>query len=76
LRRYFTLERGLVCGIGLIIFSAGSFLYLFLSYLRLLPSLSILLRFDLAVYAIMSFTLGVQLIYTSFLLSLFYLKIK
>ncbi|MBN3032600.1 MAG: glycosyltransferase family 2 protein [Candidatus Saganbacteria bacterium] len=76
LQRHFTLERGLLGGLALIGAGALGLLYLLVSYLGLWPSLSLLLRFDLAVCAITSLTFGVQLVYSSFLLSLFYLKIK
>ncbi len=76
LSRYFNLERGLLCGILLIIFSILSFSYLLFSYMGFLPFSITLLRFDLAVFASMFFILGIQFIYTSFLLSLFYLKVK
>jgi glycosyltransferase involved in cell wall biosynthesis len=76
LRDYFTLERGLLSGLSLIVLGSLAFIYLLVSYLHLLPSLSLLLRFDLAVFAIACLAFGVQLCYSSFLLSLFYLKIK
>lgn len=76
IHKYFRLEKGILCGIIFVLFSVSAFIYLFISYLKFLPSLSLLLRFDLAVFAIVFFMLGVQFIYTSFVLSLFYLKIK
>lgn len=76
LRQYFRLERGMLCAGFFIFFSLFSYSYLLISSLGLLPSIPTLLRFDLAVVAITFFMLGVQIIYTSFLLSLFYLRVK
>lgn len=77
LRKYFNLERGILLG-GLLSFvGIILLLYLLISYFfRVLPYLTDLIRFDLAVIGIAFFMLGVQFIYMSFLLSLFYLKVK
>lgn len=76
LSKHGKLERGILCGGFLIFLSIISFVYLLISYLGYLPSITIPLRFDLAVFAIMFFLWGIQLVYTSFLLSLFYIKVK
>ncbi len=74
--KHFNLERGIVSGGALSSAGASGLLYLLISYLGALPYLSNLIRFDIAVFAMAIFMLGVQIIYTSFLLSLFYLKVK
>jgi len=77
LTQYFSLERGILFGGILILFSILTFIYLFLSYYwNLFPYLNDLIRLDLAVFAITFFIMGVQFLFTSFLLSLFYLKVK
>lgn len=77
LTQYFSLERGILFGGILILFSILTFIYLFLSYYwNLFPYLNNLIRLDLAVFAITFFIMGVQFLFTSFLLSLFYLKVK
>lgn len=74
--RNFTLERGIVAGLGLMTLGAAVFAYLFISfYGDFFPRFSEVIRLDLAVFAIAFAVLGIQLIFTSFLLSLFYLKI-
>lgn len=77
LKEYFNLERGIIGGGGFCLLGGLMLLYLLISYyFRFLPYLNDLIRFDLAVFAIAFFLIGVQIIYTSFLLSLFYLKVK
>ncbi len=76
--RYFTLERGLFSGAAVILASLAVFFYLGTSYyLHLgLPRWNDAVRFDLAGFAAFFFLAGVQMIFTSFVLSLFYLKVK
>lgn len=77
LRKYFSLEKGIAFGLVFCSFGALGLLYLLISYyLGVLPYLNDFVRFDLAVFFIAFFMLGIQFIYTSFLLSLFYLKTK
>jgi hypothetical protein len=76
LNKYFRLEKGILMGVGLLLASVAGFAYLFISYLGWLPSPDLLKRFDLAAYFILAAVLGAQVIFTSFLLSLFYLKVK
>ncbi len=75
--RYFQLERGILAGGISMLVGIFLFLYLGLSfYTSFLPSPPSLLRFDMAVFAAAFFLLGIQSIFASFVLSLFYLKIK
>jgi hypothetical protein len=76
LLRLFRLEGGLKAGFALSLAGAAAFVYLFFSYLGKLPSPNELIRFDIAVLAAYFFLLGVQMVFLSFLLSLFYLKVK
>lgn len=77
LHKHFRLERGIIVGMLSIIFSIASFSYLFISYyIGILPYLTDSIRFDIGVFAATLFILGVQFIWTSFLLSLFYIKVK
>ena len=77
LDKYFSLERGIVTGSVLILLSFFSFIFLFVSYYwGSSHYLNELIRFDLAIFIVAFFMLGVQIIYTSFLLSLFYLNVK
>jgi hypothetical protein len=76
LLRLFRLEGGLKAGFALSLAGAAAFVYLFFSYLEKLPSPNELIRFDIAVLAAYFFLLGVQMVFLSFLLSLFYLKVK
>lgn len=76
LLRAFRLERGLQCGLLLLLGGALTFAYLLVSYNHGLPSPGELLRFDIAVLAAFAVLVGAQLIFLSFLLSLFYIKVK
>lgn len=74
---YFRLERGIAGGFISVAMGVLIFGYLFTSYYwRLFPSAPDPLRLDLAAVAIAFMITGVQLIYISFLLSLFQLKVK
>jgi len=77
LNRYFSLERGIVIGLLLIVISLLIFAYLLVSYYgRILPYLNDLIRLDIGIFAISFFILGIQCIYISFFISLFYIKVK
>lgn len=77
LSRYFSLERGILLGFFLAAVSLMIFIYLPVSlWTGWLPRLSDLIRLDLAIFAITFFLMGVQMIFSSFVLSLFYLKVK
>lgn len=77
LEKYFTLEKGMLSACVLIILSVFIFSYLLISfYWRVLPFLNDIIRLDLAIYGISFAILGVQIIYLSFFISLFYLKVK
>lgn len=77
LNKHFRLERGIAFGLILILLSSSALLYLPISFFTsLLPRLSDLIRLDIAIFAISFFMLGIQFIFSSFVLSLFYLKVK
>ena len=77
LQRHFRLERGIVAGAISFFSGISIFSYLFISYCwRIFPFLTDALRLELAAFGIAFVILGVQAIYTSFLISLFYLKVK
>ena len=77
-KKQFQLERGI--GFGLLLFLAGVGLLsaLFLSYYTelFIWGISDIVRFKLGVWGITSVLLGIQLIFVSFLFSLFYIKVK
>jgi len=75
--RLFTLEKGLATGFALFVFGAAIFAYLFMTFYGPWKSpMTEAIRFDSAVYAITACLIGVQTIFLSFVLSLFYLKVK
>jgi len=77
IRKWFSLEKGILWGSAVML--AGSFIFTYLAvsfYTDLLPSMTGLLRMDAAGFAIAFFLFGIQLIFASFALSFFYLKIK
>lgn len=77
LHDHFRLERGVAGGLLLAASGALIFVYLFTSYYwRLFPPLQDVLRLDLAAFGIAGVIMGIQFVYTSFLLSLFQLKVK
>lgn len=77
LNRYFNLEKGLALGFTLIFAGIAIFIYLQISfYTNLFPRLSDPIRFDIAIFTAASFLLGIQFFFSSFVLSLFYLKVK
>jgi len=77
LQKYFSLERGMLTGATISFLSVLVLVYLFVSfYWKTLPDVSEILRLDIAVISIAFFILGVQFIYTSFLLGIHYLKIR
>ena len=77
LQRHFNLEKGILSGVVLMFLSISVFLYLFISYyFRIFPFLTELVRFDIAILAIAGSVTGIQVIFTSFLLSLSYFKVK
>ena len=77
LSKYFRLERGILLGGALAALGGLIFVYLGVSfYSPYLIRFSDLIRFDMAVFAITCFLLGIQFVFTSFVLSLFYLKVK
>lgn len=76
LNKSFRLERGLLGGMSLVAAGVLGYAYLLASYMGLLPSPGLLLRFDTAIFAAALSVTGVQLIFNSFLLGLFYLKVK
>lgn len=74
---YFSLERGVALGLFLIILAAIMFGYLFTtSFFGIFPNIPDLSRLNLGIFAITFFMTGVIAIYTSFMVSLFYLKLK
>jgi len=77
LSKRFRLERGILCGLLLILLSILVIAYLAVSFFSsLVPYLTDPVRLDMAIFAIAFFLLGIQLIFTSFVLSLFYIKVK
>jgi len=77
LYRYFSLEKGLLAGLGLTAAGAGGLIFLFLSYFgRWEPAIADTVRIDIAVFAMASVLTGVQTIFLSFVLSFFYLRVK
>ena len=77
LNRQFGLEKGILTGVALIAISILTLSYLFLTYSwAFLPFVADPLRFDLGIWASVLLLLGVQFIFGSFVLSLFYLKVK
>jgi len=74
---YFSLEKGIVCGLLLVAFAMGLLGFLVLAYFADgFPVLSEQLRFILGTWGVTLLLTGVQFIFGSFLLSLFYLDIK
>ena len=77
LHEHFRLERGVIGGFALAALGGLVFAYLFVSfYWRVFPPLQDPLRLDLAAFAAAAVIIGIQFVYTSFLLSLFQLKVK
>jgi glycosyltransferase involved in cell wall biosynthesis len=77
LNKYFKLEKGILFGLILILVSSLMLIYLPVSFFTsIFPKFSETIRLDLAIIAISLFTLGIQSIFSSFVLSLFYLKVK
>jgi hypothetical protein len=78
LDRYFTLERGMALGFVLSAICACVLFYLFVSfYWTFLPSVAgDAVRLDIAILSIAGLLLGIQSIFSSFLLSIKYLKVK
>lgn len=77
IKRYFNLERGIFFGAALMFLSAAVFVYLPVSlYSSFLPRFTDLIRLDMAIFAGSLFLMGIQMVFSSFVLSLFYLKVK
>ena len=77
LHRTFSLEKGLILGVALIALGSAVLAYLPLSYYgHVLPRGSDLLRLDAAILAIAAVLTGVQCVFVSFALGLFYLRVK
>ena len=76
LHRTFSLERGLVIGAALLLLGLLALAYFPLSYYGSLPKFSEDLRLDLAVLAIATALTGVQCVFASLGLGLFYLRVK
>lgn len=77
LNRNFQLEKGIAIGLGLVLVGMAVFAYLFITfYTNLLEGPSSLLRFDLAIGGMLAVFLGLQILFQSFLLSLFFLRLK
>jgi len=77
IRKWFSLERGILWG-GLFVL-AGILIFTYLAtsfYSGALPHLTDCLRLDLAGFGITFFLFGVQMVFASFALSFFYLRIK
>jgi len=74
---HFRLERGIVMGGIFIILGIITFIYLPVSYFtHFLWRFSDPVRLDIAISAIALFFIGIQTVFSSFVLSLFYLKVK
>ena len=78
IQKHFKLEKGLLCGILLILISVAILIGLLLTFK---PSMLVEealrdFRFKLGVWSLTGLLLGVQFCFTSFLLSFFYLKAK
>ena len=77
MRRIFSLEKGLILGSALIFIGSLVLAYMPMSYYTsALPRGSDLLRLDAAVLAIAAILTGVQCVFTSFALGVFYLRVK
>jgi glycosyltransferase involved in cell wall biosynthesis len=77
LHHTFSLEKGLVIGVGLILIGLLALVYFPISfYTHLLPMGPEAARLDFAVLSIASVLTGVQCAFASFALGLFYLRVK
>ncbi|MDE2511698.1 MAG: glycosyltransferase family 2 protein [Elusimicrobia bacterium] len=77
LHRTFSLEKGLIIGVSLILAGLLALLYFPLSfYVHVFPMGAEAARLDCAVLAIASVLTGVQCAFASFALGLFYLRVK
>lgn len=77
LHRTFSLEKGLILGSALVLLGGAVLAYLPVSYYgSLLPRGSDALRLDAAILAIASVLTGVQCVFVSFALGLFYHRVK
>ncbi len=77
LHRTFSLEKGLIIGMALILIGLTALLYFPLSfYAHIFPMGEEAARLDCAVLAIASVLTGVQCAFASFALGLFYLRVK
>lgn len=77
LHKTFSLEKGLILGAALILLGVAALAYLPISYYgRVLPLGPDALRLDGAVLAIASVLTGVQCVFVSFALGLFYHRVK
>ena len=77
LHRTFSLEKGLILGLALVLLGGAVLAYLPASYYgHLLPRGSDTLRLDAAILAIAAVLTGVQCVFVSFALGLFYHRVK
>lgn len=77
LHRTFSLEKGLILGAALILLGGAVLAYLPVSYYgRVFPRGSDTLRLDAAILAIASVLTGIQCVFVSFALGLFYHRVK
>jgi glycosyltransferase involved in cell wall biosynthesis len=77
LRRTFSLEKGLIVGVALIAAGLMALAYFPLSYyFHLFPMSNPAVRLDAAIIAIAAVLTGIQCVFTSFALGLFYLRVK
>ncbi|MFC1504728.1 glycosyltransferase family 2 protein [Spirochaetota bacterium] len=75
--KQFTLERGLLCGNFFIMVGVLGLLFLLFTFLKIIPiSFSdILLRFKTALAAIASLMIGLQIVFTSFVLGIIQIEV-
>lgn len=77
MHRVFSLEKGLILGSALVVIGGTVLAYMPLSYYTdAFPRGSDLLRLDAAILAIAAVLTGVQCVFTSFALGVFYLRVK